>query len=228
MGIFRSGGNMLKIAPSILSADFLRLGEEIIAAERAGADLIHVDIMDGHFVPNITIGPAIVEAVRRSTSLPLDVHLMIEEPDRYLDDFIKAGADYLTIHFEADVHLHRTIQRIREHGKKAGVSLNPATSVWNLEDILSDIDYVLIMSVNPGFGGQKYITHSTEKIKMLKGLLRKRNLPALIEVDGGVSPDNAAEVASAGADIIVMGSAFFHSKDYGDIVKRVRQVTKNI
>lgn len=219
---------MLKIAPSILSADFLRLGEEIIAAERAGADLIHIDVMDGHFVPNITIGPAIVEAVRRSTSLPLDVHLMIDEPDRYLDDFIKAGADYLTVHFEADIHLHRTIQRIRERGKKAGVSLNPATSVWNLEDILSDIDYVLIMSVNPGFGGQKYIAHSTEKIKMLKGLLSKRNLPALIEVDGGVSPDNAAEVASAGADIIVMGSAFFHSKDYGAIVKRVRQITENI
>ena len=227
MGIFRSGGKMLKIAPSILSADFLRLGEEIKAAETAGADLIHVDIMDGHFVPNITIGPAIVEAVRRSTSLPLDVHLMIEEPDRYVDDFIKAGADYLTVHFEADVHLHRTIQRVREHGKKAGVSLNPATPIWNLEDVLPEIDYVLIMSVNPGFGGQRYIAHSTDKIRMLKNLLRDKGLSTLIEVDGGVGPDNAGEVASAGADIIVMGSAFFHSKDYRAIVKRIRKITEN-
>jgi len=219
---------MLKIAPSILSADFLRLGEEIRAAENAGADLIHVDIMDGHFVPNITIGPAVVEAVRRSTSLPLDVHLMIENPDRYLDDFIKAGSDYLTIHYEADVHLHRTIQCIKEQGKKAGVSLNPATPLCNLDDILQEIDYVLIMSVNPGFGGQKYISHSTEKIRALKKRITERNLPALIEVDGGVSPDNAREVASAGADIIVMGSAFFHSKDYGATIERVRRSTENL
>jgi len=216
---------MVKIAPSILSADFLRLGEEIKAAEAAGADLIHIDVMDGHFVPNITIGPAIVEAVKAVTALPLDVHLMIERPDRYLDDFINAGADYLAVHYEASVHLHRTIQQIKEKGKIAGVSLNPATPLGSLEDILSDIDFVLIMSVNPGFGGQKYIPHSTDKIRMLKNILVENGLPALIEVDGGVSPENAGMVAAAGADILVMGSAFFHSKDYRAIVKRIRETT---
>jgi ribulose-phosphate 3-epimerase len=216
---------MVKIAPSILSADFLRLGEEIKAAEAAGADLVHIDVMDGHFVPNITIGPAIVEAVKAVTALPLDVHLMIERPDRYLDDFINAGADYLAVHYEASVHLHRTIQQIKEKGKIAGVSLNPATPLWSLEDILPDIDFVLLMSVNPGFGGQKYIPHSTDKIRMLKNMLGEKGLPALIEVDGGVSPENAGVVAAAGADILVMGSAFFHSKDYRAIVKRIREIT---
>ena len=216
---------MIKIAPSILSADFLRLGEEIKAVEAAGADLIHIDVMDGHFVPNITIGPAIVEAVKAVTALPLDVHLMIERPDRYLDDFIDAGADYLAVHCEASVHLHRTIQRIKEKGKIAGVSLNPATPLGSLEDILPDIDFVLLMSVNPGFGGQKYIPHSTDKIRMLKNMLGEKGLPALIEVDGGVSPENAGVVAAAGADILVMGSAFFHSKDYRAIVKRIREIT---
>ena len=216
---------MVKIAPSILSADFLRLGEEIKAAEAAGADLVHIDVMDGNFVPNITIGPAIVEAVKAVTALPLDVHLMIERPDRYLDDFINAGADYLAVHYEASVHLHRTIQQIKEKGKIAGVSLNPATPLWSLEDILPDIDFVLLMSVNPGFGGQKYIPHSTDKIRMLKNMLGEKGLPALIEVDGGVSPENAGVVAAAGADILVMGSAFFHSKDYRAIVKRIREIT---
>jgi ribulose-phosphate 3-epimerase len=216
---------MVKIAPSILSADFLRLGEEIKAAEAAGADLVHIDVMDGHFVPNITIGPAIVEAVKAVTALPLDVHLMIERPDRYLDDFINAGADYLAVHYEASVHLHRTIQQIKEKGKIAGVSLNPATPLGSLEDILPDIDFVLLMSVNPGFGGQKYIPHSTDKIRMLKNMLGEKGLPALIEVDGGVSPENAGVVAAAGADILVMGSAFFHSKDYRAIVKRIREIT---
>ena len=216
---------MIKIAPSILSADFLRLGEEIKAAEAAGADLIHIDVMDGHFVPNITIGPAIVEAVKAVTALPLDVHLMIERPDRYLDDFINAGADYIAVHYEASVHLHRTIQQIKEKGKIAGVSLNPATPLGSLEDILPDIDFVLLMSVNPGFGGQKYIPHSTDKIRMLKNMLGEKGLPALIEVDGGISPENAGVVAAAGADILVMGSAFFHSKDYRAIVKRIREIT---
>jgi len=216
---------MVKIAPSILSADFLRLGEEIKAAEAAGADLVHIDVMDGHFVPNITIGPAIVEAVKAVTALPLDVHLMIERPDRYLDDFINAGADYLAVHYEASVHLHRTIQQIKEKGKIAGVSLNPATPLGSLEDILPDIDFVLLMSVNPGFGGQKYIPHSTDKIRMLKNMLGEKGLPALIEVDGGISPENAGVVAAAGADILVMGSAFFHSKDYRAIVKRIREIT---
>jgi len=218
---------MIKIAPSILSADFLKLGDEVKAAAEAGADLIHVDIMDGHFVPNITIGSAIVEAVNTATSLPLDVHLMIEQPEKYLKDFIAAGADYVTVHYEASVHLRRTVQMIKEQGIKAGVSLNPATSVWALEHILPDIDYVLLMSVNPGFGGQSYIPQTTDKIKILKNLLGEKGIPALIEVDGGIKLDNAAEVVSAGADILVMGSAFFHSKDYGKFIKQFRETTDN-
>jgi ribulose-phosphate 3-epimerase len=218
---------MAKIAPSILSANFLKLGEEIRAAEEAGADILHIDIMDGHFVPNITIGPFIVEAIRTITSLPLDVHLMIEEPDKYLEDFIKAGADYLTVHYEASVHLHRTVHFIKENGIKAGVSLNPATPVWSLEHILPDIDMVLIMSVNPGFGGQGFIQMSTDKIKTLKRLISEKGLHTLIEVDGGVKLDNALDIVSAGADILVMGSAFFHSKDYGTIVRQFRDIVKN-
>jgi len=218
---------MAKIAPSILSANFLKLGEEIRAAEEAGADMLHIDIMDGHFVPNITIGPFVVEAIHTITSLPLDVHLMIEEPDKYLEDFIKAGADYLTVHYEASVHLHRTVHFIKENGIKAGVSLNPATPVWSLEHILPDIDMALIMSVNPGFGGQGFIQMSTDKIKTLKRLISEKGLHTLIEVDGGVKLDNALDIVSAGADILVMGSAFFHSKDYGTIVRQFRDIVKN-
>lgn len=218
---------MTKIAPSILSADFLKLGEEIQAAEAAGADMLHIDIMDGHFVPNITIGPFIVESIRKITSLPLDVHLMIEEPDKYLRDFIKAGADYLTVHYEASVHLHRTVQRIKESGVKAGVSLNPATPVWNLEHILPYTDIALLMSVNPGFGGQEFIPEVIEKIKILKKLLREKGLSTLIEVDGGIKLENAPEIISAGADILVMGSAFFNSKDYGTVIKQFREILKN-
>lgn len=218
---------MAKIAPSILSANFLKLGEEIRAAEEAGADMLHIDIMDGHFVPNITIGPFIVEAIHSITSLPLDVHLMIEEPDKYLEDFIKAGADYLTVHYEASVHLHRTVHFIKENGIKAGVSLNPATPVWSLEHILPDMDMALIMSVNPGFGGQGFIQMSTDKIKTLKRLISEKGLHTLIEVDGGVKLDNALDIVSAGADILVMGSAFFHSKDYGTIVRQFRDIVKN-
>lgn len=218
---------MVKIAPSILSADFLKLGEEIQAAEAAGADLLHVDIMDGHFVPNLTIGPFIVDAIHKITSLPLDVHLMIEEPDKYLRDFIKAGADYLTVHYETSTHLHRTVQRIKESGIKAGVSLNPATPVWSLEHILPDIDMALIMSVNPGFGGQEFIPQALDKIRNLKKLIHEKRLSTLIEVDGGIKLDNALDVISAGADILVMGSAFFHSKDYGTIVKKFREIVKD-
>jgi len=214
---------MVKIAPSILSANFLNLGEEIKAAHKAGADMLHIDIMDGHFVPNITIGPFIVESIRKITSLPLDVHLMIEEPDRYLMDFIKAGADFLTVHYETSVHLHRTVQRIKESGVKAGVSLNPATSILSVEHILPDIDFVLLMSVNPGFGGQKFIPHIIHKITALKKIIRNRGLSTLIEVDGGIKLDNAKEVVSAGADILVMGSAFFNSKDYKATIKKLRR-----
>ncbi|OHE59473.1 MAG: ribulose-phosphate 3-epimerase [Thermodesulfovibrio sp. RBG_19FT_COMBO_42_12] len=214
---------MVKIAPSILSANFLKLGEEIKAAEVAGADMLHIDIMDGHFVPNITIGPFIVESIRKATSLPLDVHLMIEEPDKYLGDFIKAGADYLTVHYEASVHLHRTVHWIKESGVKAGVSLNPATPVWNLEHIVPDVDIVILMSVNPGFGGQGFIPQIIDKIKALKNFINEKGLSTFIEVDGGVKLDNAKDIASAGADILVMGSAFFNSDDYGTTIKRLRK-----
>jgi len=218
---------MIKIAPSILSANFLSLGEEIKAAETAGADMLHIDIMDGHFVPNITIGPFIVEAIRTITSLPLDVHLMIEKPDSYLRDFIKAGADYLTIHYEASIHLHRTVQRIKESGVRAGVSLNPATPVWSLEDIVPDIDLVLLMSVNPGFGGQEFIPQVIDKIKMLKKLIREKGLSPSIEIDGGVKLENIPDIIAAGADILVMGSAFFNAEDYANVVRKFREITRN-
>ncbi len=218
---------MVKIAPSILSADFLNLAEEIKAAEEAGADMLHIDIMDGHFVPNITIGPFIVESIRKITSLPLDVHLMIEKPDNYLKDFIKAGADYLTVHLEASVHLHRTVQWIKEREVKAGVSLNPATPVSSLENILSDIHLALLMSVNPGFGGQEFIPQVLEKIRTLKKFIEEKGLPTLIEVDGGINIDNAKNVVSAGADILVMGSAFFHSGDYKGVLRGVRERLAN-
>ncbi len=217
---------MAKIAASILSADFMRLGEEIKAAEAAGADMLHLDIMDGHFVPNITIGPFVVEAIRKITRVPLDVHLMIEEPDRYLSEFIKAGADFLTVHMEASVHLHRTVHWIKESGAKAGVSLNPATPVWGLDHILPDLDLVLLMSVNPGFGGQGFIPQVLGKIKTLKEIITERGLPVLIEVDGGVKYENAREVAGAGADILVIGSAFFNSGDYGQFITRLRKVLR--
>jgi ribulose-phosphate 3-epimerase len=215
-----------RIAPSILSADFMRLGEEIRAAADAGADLIHVDVMDGHFVPNITIGPMIVEGLRRITKLPLDVHLMIDNPDKYILDFVSAGADYITVHAEATAHLHRTVQCIKEGGVRAGVSLNPATPLCNLDYILNDLDMVLLMSVNPGFGGQKFIPSALGKISTLRGMIRERGLPVLIEVDGGVKLDNASEIASAGADILVMGSAFFGSGDYSVFMKKLGEKLK--
>lgn len=217
---------MTRIAPSILSADFARLGEEIKAAEAAGADMLHIDVMDGHFVPNITIGPAVVSSIKKITSLPLDVHLMIEDPDKFLLDFIEAGADYLTVHAEACIHLHRTVHCIKERGIKAGVSLNPATPVCCLDYILPDIDMVVVMSVNPGFGGQSFIPSALDKTKAIRKAIREKKLDILIEVDGGVKLDNAAEVASAGADILVMGSAFFGEKDYGDYMKRLRKKLK--
>ncbi len=213
---------MVMIAPSILSADFTRLGEEIRKAEEAGADMIHIDVMDGHFVPNISIGQEVVRGIRKATGLPFDVHLMIEDPDRYISDFVNAGADIITVHLEATSHLYRTVQWIKESGKKAGVSINPATPVWSLESILSEVDLVLVMSVNPGFGGQSFIPQSLDKIRMLKRIVRERGLDILIEVDGGVKIDNAREIADAGADILVMGSAFFNSVDYSEVVRRFR------
>lgn len=202
------------IAPSILSADFTRLGDEIRAVEQAGADVIHVDVMDGHFVPNITIGPLVVEAVRRVTALPLDVHLMITDADRYIDDFARAGADWITVHVEACPHLHRTVHRIRDLGRKAGVVLNPATPLATLDCILADVDLVMLMSVNPGFGGQSFIESSLDKIARLRGMLNAINSRAGIEVDGGVGPATIARIAEAGANIFVAGSAIFGHHDY--------------
>ena len=197
------------IAPSILSADFSRLGEEIEAVEKAGADVIHVDVMDGHFVPNITIGVPVVASVRKITDLPLDVHLMIQDADRYIDDFARAGADWITVHVEACPHLHRTIDRIKELGKKAGAVLNPATPLVTLEEILGDVDLVMLMSVNPGFGGQSFIRSSLNKIKTLKNMIEERDLEVGIEVDGGISPATIEKVAGAGANLFVAGSAIF-------------------
>jgi ribulose-phosphate 3-epimerase len=203
----------IKIAPSILSADFARLADALKEAEEGGADWIHVDVMDGHFVPNLTIGAPVVKALKKETSLPLDVHLMIEKPENLIEAFVAAGADYLTVHVEAAVHLHRTVQRIRELGAKPGVSLNPATPLSSIEEILPYVDLVLVMSVNPGFGGQSYIPTSTEKIAALRQLLDERNLWGVeIEVDGGVSSKTAGEIVEAGASVLVAGAAVFNSQ----------------
>jgi len=202
------------IAPSILSADFSCLGEDIKAVEAAGADVIHVDVMDGHFVPNITIGPLVVKAVRKVTDLPLDVHLMISDADSYIEDFANAGADWITVHVEACPHLHRTIDQIRAMGKKAGAVLNPATSLTTLDQILPDLDLVMLMSVNPGFGGQSFIESSLGKIKKLRQMLDNIGSKAGIEVDGGVSPATIARITEAGANIFVAGSAVFGQDDY--------------
>ncbi len=201
------------IAPSILSADFAALGMAIAAAERGGADLIHVDVMDGHFVPNITIGPPVVKSIRRVTHLPFDVHLMIEEPDRYLDSFADAGATMISVHVEVLPHLHRTIHAIRALGVKPGVVLNPATPIVALEEIAGDVDYVLVMSVNPGFGGQTFIPRSESKVREVRALLDRAGNPAPVEIDGGIHQQNVARVVAAGARIIVAGSAIFHTPD---------------
>jgi ribulose-phosphate 3-epimerase len=206
----------VKIAPSILSSDFSRLGDQVGEAIAAGADYIHVDVMDGHFVPNMTVGPLIVKSIKpiaASAGVPLDVHLMIEKPERLIPEFAEAGADHLTVHVETCPHLHRTIQHIHEHGVVAGVTLNPATSLFTLEEILPYVEQVLIMSVNPGFGGQEYIPTSTAKIARLRRMLTDRHLSRVeIQVDGGVKPDNAAEVVRAGANVLIVGSAIFNSE----------------
>jgi len=214
---------MGKIAPSILSADFSRLGEEVKAVEKAGADYIHIDVMDGHFVPNITIGPVIVEAVKRVTELPLDVHLMISEPDMFIEEFSNAGASIITVHPETIIHLHRTIQMIRAKGVKAAVSLNPATPINVIEYVLGDLDMVLIMSVNPGFGGQKFIPAVLPKIEQLKNVISERGLNIEIEVDGGINPETISAVSRAGAEVFVAGSAIFGSDDYAETIRIMRE-----
>jgi ribulose-phosphate 3-epimerase len=216
------------IAPSILSADFARLGEQVRAAEQGGADWLHVDVMDGHFVPNITIGPLVVAALRPVTKLPLDVHLMIESPDRYLEEFVRAGADYLTVHAEACPHLHRSLQAIKALGVKAGAVLNPATPLSALEHVLEECDLVLLMSVNPGFGGQRFIPQVMEKIARLRQMIEARKLSTLIEVDGGVGPSNARQIAAAGADVLVAGSAVFGNADIPAAIKLLRDQFKGL
>ncbi len=211
------------LAPSILSADFSRLGEEISAVEKAGADIIHLDVMDGKFVPNITIGPGVVSAIRKCTDLPLDVHLMIEDPDRHVDSFIEAGADMVSVHIEAAVHLHRTVCKIREGGAKSGVALNPATDINGLRYIIDDIDFILIMSVNPGFGGQAFIPSSLEKLRNLSEMLSRFGAEVMVQVDGGIGPENAGEVVAAGAQILVAGSAIFHNPPYKDVMNRIKK-----
>ncbi len=213
---------MVKVAPSLLSADFSRLQEEIELIEAAGADMIHIDVMDGHFVPNITVGPFIVEAVRRCTKLPLDVHLMITDPDRHIQAFCDAGSNYLSVHVEGCVHLERVVQAIRACGVYPSVVLNPATALTSLEEILPEVHMVLLMSVNPGFGGQTFIPSVLGKIRRLREMVSARGASALIEVDGGVKPDNAARVREAGADILVSGSGIFESANYAEAIRRIR------
>ena len=215
------------IAPSILSADFTNLSQQIRYVEMGGADWIHCDIMDGHFVPNITFGPLVVKAVRNITKLPIDVHLMIEKPDNFIEDFIKAGADYITVHKEEVVHLNRTIQRIKELGAKAGVVINPATPVSTLDDILEFVDMVLVMSVNPGFGGQKFIPSTLNKIEKLAAIRKERNLNFLIEIDGGVNSENIKLISAAGCDAFVAGSSVFSASNITAATVELKNLTSS-
>lgn len=217
--------SMIDIAPSILSADFARLAEEIEAVERAGASILHVDVMDGRFVPNITIGLPVVKAISRATRLPIDAHLMIVEPGQYAEQFVKAGAQMVSIHIEADPHAHRTLSAIRAAGAQAGIAINPGTSLSAIEESLRFADYVLLMSVNPGFGGQKFIPESLDKLRRLRRLINERGLRIRIEIDGGIDADNIAEVAAAGAEIIVSGSAIFGADDPGTALRQLREAT---
>ena len=214
---------MIKLAPSILSADFARLLEDVKKVEKAGCEYLHIDVMDGHFVPNITLGPGIVKSLRKDVDMVFDAHLMIENPDNYIKEFVDAGCDIIVVHQEACRHLHRTIQNIKSHGIKAGVALNPATPIDTIKYVLQEVDMVLLMSVNPGFGGQSYIPVVTEKIKELKALIDEMGLDIDIEVDGGVKPSNISEVVNAGANVIVAGSAIFNTDDIDEAVKSLRE-----
>jgi len=214
---------MIKIAPSILAADFSKLGEEVLEVEKAGADWIHIDVMDGHFVPNITMGPIVVDALRPLTKLPLDVHLMIEEPDRYIEDFAKAGADWITVHVEAATHLHRTIQLIRSFGVRPGVVLNPHTPIESIQHILEDIDMVLFMTVNPGFGGQKFIHSVIPKVEQLAQIIKDRNLSLEIQIDGGINEETIVLCAKAGATVFVAGSAIFGKEDRAEALQSIKR-----
>jgi ribulose-phosphate 3-epimerase len=217
----------LQIVPSLLSADFAALGDAVVQAERGGADMIHVDIMDGHFVPNLTMGPPIVKSLKRIAHVPLDVHLMIEDPDRYAEAFVDAGASSLTVHVEAVVHLHRTVQLVKSLGVKAGVALNPATPVVALEEIAGDVDYVLVMTVNPGFGGQTFIPRSPSKVRAVRDLLRRAGSTAPIEVDGGIDVHTAPTIVAAGADILVAGNAVFGSRDPESAIRALRAAAES-
>lgn len=214
---------MIKLAPSILSADFARLLEDVKKVEKAGCEYLHIDVMDGHFVPNITLGPAIVKSLRKDVNMVFDAHLMIENPDNYIKEFADAGCDIIVVHQEACTHLHRTIQNIKSHGVKAGVALNPATPIETIKYVLEDVDMVLLMSVNPGFGGQSYIPVVTKKIKELRALIDEMGLDIDIEVDGGVKPSNISEVVNAGANVIVAGSAIFNAGNIDEAVKSLRE-----
>ena len=217
---------MKKISPSILSADFSKLGKEIAAVEKAGADWIHVDVMDGHFVPNITIGPPVIKSLRKATKLPLDVHLMIENPEKYIPDFRNAGADWISIHPESTPHLQRALSMIRELGAKASVSINPATPLYVLDHVWNDIDMVLVMTVNPGFGGQKFIPSMKHKIQTLKKKIERENPKVLLEIDGGVNQENIKELSDLGVDVFVAGSAIFESKDYQKTIAAMKNSIK--
>jgi len=214
---------MIKIAPSILASDFSKLGEEIVRVEKAGADIIHIDVMDGHFVPNITVGPVVVQSLRKVTKLPFDVHLMIENPDRYIDQFLEAGANIITVHAEGNCNLHRTLQLISNGGARPGLALNPATPLCALDSILADVDMVLIMTVNPGFGGQQYIESMTEKVRELRQMAIQRGMKLDIEVDGGIGTENIHMITEAGANIIVAGSTIYNAPDAAEIIHSLRQ-----
>src|SRR6185503_18559246 len=219
------GGRTIEIAPSILSADFARLGEEIAAVEKGGAGILHVDVMDGHFVPNITIGLPVVKSLAAATRLPIDAHLMISEPGRYAEQFVAAGAKMVSVHVEADAHLHRTIMAIKGAGAQAGVAINPATPLTEIEEAIGFADYILVMSVNPGFGGQRFIEPALDKVRRLRRMIDERGLKTRIEIDGGIDLDNVAEVVAAGAEILVAGSAIFGAADPQEATRLMREAT---